>query len=101
MQQKNGGGNYNLEYIDLHVHACVLSQVQLFAAPWTVARQAPLSMGFLRQKYWRGLPFPSSGGLPDPGIELTSPAFPACQEDSLPLYHLGSPSSIIGYSNFN
>ena len=69
MQQKNGGGNYNLEYTDLHVHTCVLSQVQLFAAPWTVARQAPLSMGFLRQKYWRGLPFPSSGDLPNPGIE--------------------------------
>ena len=42
--------------------------------PWTVALQAPLSMGFLRQKYWSGLPFPSPGGLPDPGIEFTPPA---------------------------
>ena len=42
--------------------------------PWTVARQAPLSMGFQRQEYWSGLPFPSPGDLPDPGIEPTSPA---------------------------
>ena len=45
-----------------------------FATPWTVACQAPLSMGFPRQEHWRGLPFPSPGDLPDPGIELTSPA---------------------------
>ena len=48
-----------------------LSRVQLFATPWTVA---PLSMGFSRQEYWSGLPFPSSGNLPDPGIEPRSPA---------------------------
>ena len=42
--------------------------------PWTVAHQVPLSMGFLRQEYWSGLPFPSPGDLPDPGIECTSPA---------------------------
>ena len=42
--------------------------------PWTVARQAPLSMGFPRQEYWSGLPFPSSGDLPEPGIEPVSPA---------------------------
>ena len=42
--------------------------------PWTVARQAPLSMGFPRQKYWSELPFPSPGDLPHPGIEPTSPA---------------------------
>ena len=42
--------------------------------PWTVAHQAPLSMGFSRQEYWSGLPFPSPGGLPDPGIEPPSPA---------------------------
>ena len=47
---------------------------QLFATPWTVADQAPLSMGFPRQEYWSGLPFPSPGDLPDPGIEPTSPA---------------------------
>ena len=48
------------------------SRVQLFLTPWTVAFQAPLSMGFLRQEYWGGLPFPSPGDLPDPGIKLTS-----------------------------
>ena len=45
-----------------------------FLTPWTVARQAPLSIGFPRQEYWSGLPFPSLGGLPDPGIEPASPA---------------------------
>ena len=58
-------------------HACMLSCVPLFATPWTVACQAPMSMGFSRQEYWSGLPFPSPGDLPDPGIEamyLTSPA---------------------------
>ena len=51
-----------------------LSLVQLFATPWTVAYQAPQSMGFSRQEYWSGLLFPSPGDLPDPGIELRSPA---------------------------
>ena len=53
------------------------SCVQLFVTPWTIARQAPLSMGFSRHEYWNGLPFPSPGDLPDPGIKpasLTSPA---------------------------
>ena len=50
-----------------------LSRVQLFATPWTVAYQAPLSMGFSRQEYWSGLPFPSPGDLPNPGIEPRSP----------------------------
>ena len=45
--------------------------------PWTVAYLAPLSMGFSRQEYWSGLPFPSPGNLPDPGIEPGSPAFQA------------------------
>ena len=57
------------------------SQVRLFMIPWIVARQALLSMGFPRQKYWSGLPFPSPGELPDPGIE---PGSPALQVDSLP-----------------
>ena len=51
------------------------------AIPWTVARQAPLSMGFSRQEYWSGLPFPSPGDLPNPGIE---PGSPPLQADSLP-----------------
>ena len=46
-----------------------VSRVQLFVTPWTVADQAPPSMGFSRQEYWSGLPFPSPGDLPDPGIE--------------------------------
>ena len=54
-----------------------LSCVWLFATPWTVARQAPPSMGFSRQEYWNGLPFPSPGDLPNPGIELMSPALQA------------------------
>ena len=49
-----------------------LSRVQLFATLWTVAYQAPLSMGFSGQKYWSGLLFPSLGDLPDPGIEPQS-----------------------------
>ena len=51
---------------------CVPSYVPLFVTPWTVAHQAPLSMKFSRQEYWSGLPLPSPGELPEPGIE---PAF--------------------------
>ena len=51
----------------------LLSCAQLFASPWTVARQDPLSMEFSRQEYWSGLPFPSPGDLPDPGIKPESP----------------------------
>ena len=58
-----------------------LSHVRLFATPWTVTYQAPLSMGFSRQECWSGLPFLSLGDLPDPGIE---PGSPALQADSLP-----------------
>ena len=59
------------------------------ATPWTVARQASLSMGFFRQEYWRGLPFPFPGDLPDPGIEPLSPAW---QADSLPHEPSGKPN---------
>ena len=55
----------------------LFSRVQLFATPWSVAYQAPPSMGFSRQEYWSGLPFPSPGDLPDPGMEPRSPAFHA------------------------
>ena len=54
-----------------------LSRVRLFATLWTVAPQAPPSMGFSRQEYWNGLPFPSPWDLPDPGIEPRSPALQA------------------------
>ena len=50
-----------------------LRHVHLFVTPWTVAHQAPPSMGFTRQEYWSGLPFPSPGDLPNPGIEPRSP----------------------------
>ena len=56
--------------------------------PWTVARQAPLSLGFSRQEHWRGFPFPSPEDLPDPGIKHTSPEL---QMDSLPSESPGKP----------
>ena len=57
-------------------YTCALSvsPVQLFAMPWTVARQSPLSMEFPRQEYWSGLQFPSARDFPDPGIEPASPS---------------------------
>ena len=63
-----------------------LSRVRLFVTPWTVTYQAPWSMGFSRQEYWSGLPFPSPGELPNPGIE---PGSPALQTDALPSEPLG------------
>ena len=75
----------------VRLQACVcaklLSHVWLFATLWTVARQAPLSMGFSRQEYWSGLPCPPPGDLPYPGIEPASPAPSARQAGSLPLSH--------------
>ena len=68
-----------------------LSHVQLFETPWTAAHQALLFMGFFRQEYQGGLSFPSSGDLPNPGIEPWSPPL---QADSLPLSHLGSPKTL-------
>ena len=68
-----------------------LSRVQLFATPWTVACQAPPSLGFSRQEYWSGLPFPSPGDLPHPEIEPMSLVSPALQADSLPAEQLGKP----------
>ena len=65
-----------------------VSHVQLSVTPWTVAYQAPLSIGFSRQGYWSGLPFPAPGDLPDPGIE---PRSPVLQVDSLPSEPLGKP----------
>ena len=75
-----------------------LSRVWLFATPWTVAHQAPLSMEFSRQEYWSGWPFPSPGDLPDSGIELRAPTLRAVSLTSelprkpcfhlVPLFHL-------------
>ena len=66
----------------LIIHSC-----PTLCSSWTIACQAPLSMGFPRQEFWSGLPFPSPGDLPNLGIKLKSPAW---QADSLPLSHLGS-----------
>ena len=55
----------------------MLNCVRFFAAPWAVAHKAPLPMEFSRQENWSGLPFPTPGDLPDPGIEPASPASPA------------------------
>ena len=65
-----------------------LSRVQIFATPWTVAFQTPMSMGFSRQVYWNGLPFSSPGDFPSPGIE---PGSPPLQADSLPSEPPGNP----------
>ena len=65
-----------------------LSCVRLFVTPWTVAYQAPPSLGFSRQEYWSGLLFPSPGDLPDPGIE---PGSQALQADTLPSEPPGKP----------
>ena len=72
-----------MSYVDLafvklgKVKVKSLSRVQLFATPWTVAYQASPPMGFSRQEYWSGLPFPSPGDLPNPEIEPGSPALEA------------------------
>ena len=70
------------------LHVCVLScfsSIRLFAKLWTVACQAPLSKGFSGQEYWSELPHPPPGNLPNPGIEITLPATPSLQADSLQL----------------
>ena len=74
-------------FLQNYMCACVLSRfrfVQLFVTPWTVACQAPLSMGFSRLEYWSALPFPSPGDLSDPGIEPKSPALQATREAGTP-----------------
>ena len=70
----------------------LLSRVRLFATPWTVAYQALPSMGFSRQECWSGLPFPSQGDLPDPGIE---PRSPALQADALLSEPPGKPTQYV------
>ena len=65
------------------IGSCVLSCIQLFVTPWTVAHQVPLSMGFSRLEYWSRLPFPSPGDLPDPRIE---PSYASCVGRQV-LYH--------------
>ena len=81
-------------FLKMYIKQCVrvlshFSLVWLFVTLWTVAYQAPLSMGFSRQGCWSGLPCPPAGDLPDPGIEATSPIL---QADCLTLSHQGSPT---------
>ena len=73
-----------------------LSRVRLFATPWTVAYQAPLSVGFSRREYWSGVPLPSPGDLPDPGIE---PGSPALQADALLSEPPGKPHFYFQFSS--
>ena len=68
-----------------------------FVTPWIVARQAPLSMGFSRQEHWSGLPFPSEGDLPDPGIETASPMLAGRFYFFELLSHQGSPEVAYSY----
>ena len=84
------GSVYHVWLLSDHILQAVLcsSHVRLFATPWTVAHWAPLSMGFSRQDYWSGLPCPSPGDQPDPGIE---PGSLALQWGSLPLHRMGRP----------
>jgi len=72
----------------------LLSRARLFATPWTVAYQAPLSMEFSRQEYWSVLPLPSPGNLPNPEIE---PGYPTLQADALPYDPPGKPKSPKGH----
>ena len=71
----------------------LFSRVQLFVTLWSVAHQAPLSMGFSRQEHWSGLPCPPPGDLPDPGVK---PLFPELQADSLPTEPPGKPHTEVG-----
>ena len=73
------------------LQALVIQSCSTLCNPWTVAHQAPLSIGFFRQEYWSRLPFPSPGDLPDPEIE---PGSPALQADSLPSEPPGKPIHI-------
>ena len=73
-------------------HCCLVSKTcPIFAIKWTVAHQAALSVGFSRQEYWSGLPFPSPGDLPNPGIEPRSPALEA---DALTSEPPGKPKEV-------
>ena len=80
-----------------YIPVCMVSRfshVRLFATPWTVACQAPLSVESSRQEYWSRLPCPPPGDLPNWGIETLSPASPALQADSLPTKPPGKPDYI-------
>ena len=79
------------------VSVCASHSV-MFVTPWTVAHQAPLSMGFSRQEYWSGLPFPSPGDLPNPGIK---PGSPVLQADALLYESPGKQKNLFYLKSFN
>ena len=81
----------NSTYVFKNVCVQLLSHIWPFATPWTIACQAPLSMEFSREEYWSGLPFPSPGALPDPGIEQHLLCLLHWQADSLLLAPPGKP----------
>ena len=87
LSERQGEGTHHFQNFGIVVQS--LSCIQLFLTSWTIVLQAPLSMGFSRQKSWSELPFPPPGDLPDPGIEPTSPAFASRLFTREPL---GSPS---------
>ena len=82
------------------VHAQLLSQVRLFATQWTAALQTPLSLGFLRQEYCSGLPFPPPGDLSDVGIEPESLVLPALAEEFFTTEPPGKPQPKVELSKF-
>ena len=85
----------NSLFLGMVMISCTLScsvMSSSFVTPWTIDHQAPLSMGFSKQEYWSGLPFPSPGDLPDPGIKSGSPAW---QADFLPSKPPGKPLMIL------
>ena len=81
-------------YVYTHMCACPIivctQSCPTFVTPRTVARQAPLSMEFSRQEYWKGLPFPTPGDHPEPGVKPSLLLLLYWQADSLPLHHWGS-----------
>ena len=84
------------------MHVCILTSVMSDSVIlWTVARQARLSMGFSRQEYWSGLPFPSPGDFPNPGMELCLLSLLHWQVGSLPLVPPGKPQSILSSVQFS
>ena len=79
----------------MYVHAQSLNHLRFFVTSWTIVPQAPLSMGFPRQEYWSGLPFPSPGNLLNPGIEPASPASPAMAGGFFTMVSPGKPQDYV------
>ena len=86
------------QQVHVKVKVNSLSPVRLFATLWTVAHQAPPSIGFSRQEYWSGLPLPSPGYLPDPGIK---PGSPALEADALTSEPPGKPHCACAHTQIN